>query len=89
MGRQAGSQQAWKNLWMLRPEEHALCMTHSGEMSLPEEEGLRPERRWLVFSINLTKLHSFSGYLSPKVGIAGFCFVFFKYAIGFQRRSLS
>lgn len=47
-------------------------MTHSGEMSLTEEEeGLFWERRWLVFFVNLTKLHSSSGYLSPEVGRAG------------------
>lgn len=63
-------------------------MTHSGEMSLTEEEGLCRERRWLVFFVNLTKLHSFSGYLSPEVGRAGFA-EDVKYAIGFQRKSLS
>jgi hypothetical protein len=63
-------------------------MTHSGEMSLTEEEGLWWERRRLVLFVNFTKLHSFFGCLSPEVGRAGFA-EDVKYAIGFQKKSLS
>lgn len=66
MGRQAGSQQALKNLWMLRP---GACNVHGTFQC--DGGGICWERRWLVFCVILTKRHPSSGDLSPKVGLAG------------------
>lgn len=69
MGRQAGSQQVLKNLWMLRP---GACNVHGTFQC--DEGGICWKRRWLDFCVNLTKRHPSSGDLSPKVGLAGFFF---------------